>query len=182
MASLYRGATNVVCEMSKADFSSYASLCFYKAVGEAISSGEYDDVIETVTDEAGDIAFVKTNHVKANLLMRFLSDKVYVDLSEHIAKGVTIHSGAFSGIRLLAAYGSEKQVKLLSVANVSCDMEGEYEQMGINQTRQRFYLVLRSEYTFIMPNYTSGAVVETKYLLYDYLIVGKVPSVYLGQN
>ena len=177
--SLYRGAATVVYEKAKAEFSSYASLSFYKAVAKTLSGGGYDDILDITKDKDGFITYVGTNSLKVNLLTQKLSESVYNDFSEYLKGGVPINLGAFTGIRLLSAYGSETKVKLAAVANVFCELKSVSKELSVNQTRNEYYLVLRSEYTFVMPYYAEHGTVEVKYMLYDFLVVGKVPSVYL---
>ena len=175
---LYRGAATVVCEKSKAEFSSYASLVFYKSVAEVLNSGGYGDIIETQKDGDGFVTLVSTDPVKVNMLTQKLVDITYSDYSDYLAKGTAINAGAFTGIKLLSAYGKETTVKLTSVANVFCELSGECNELSINQTRNRYYIVMKIEYSFVMPYYVERGTIELKYLLYDFLVVGRVPNVY----
>ena len=41
---------------------------------------------------------------------------------------------------------------------------------------------MKIEYSFVMPYYVERGTIELKYLLYDFLVVGRVPNVYFKAN
>ena len=177
---LYSSAVYTVCETAKAQFASYASAAFYGSVGELLSDSVADGLTERSFDKDGNIVYIGTNAAKVNLFCHKLADRTLDSYEKYLSKGVSVPIGSFSGIKMLSGLGKNVNVETLSVVNVVCDFYGEYQNVGINQTRQQLYIVLKPEYTFVMPFYTQNGQFEIKYLLYDVLIVGKVPEFYIS--
>ena len=179
---LYSKAVYMVSSAAEAEFSSFSSVAFYKSTEEVLQDSNFDDIMEKFFDSEGNVTFVSTNAVKVNLLCKTLTERTFSRFDEYIKGGVCIPAGAFSGIGLLAGVGGAVKMKTFTVSSVTCDFYQESEGLGINQTRFKYYLVLRPEFTFLTPFCKKSGSLEIKYLLYDFLIVGKVPDFYISSK
>ena len=177
VAHLYKGALFTVTESARSQFSAYASTAFYRAVEAAVGNGEF---VQTVKDDGGNVVYVATDPIKINFIAKTVAEKTLKDYTEFVKDGATVRVGAFSGIKLLGGVGREVKIRLITVENVFCDFKSKYYSLGINQTRQQLFLTVKVTYSIIMPQYKSEETASIDYLIYDALVVGKVPEIYLG--
>ena len=177
VAHLYKRALFTVTESAASQFSAYASTAFYKAA-ETVTEGE--EFVRTVKDDDGNVVYVATDPIKVNRVASAIAAKTLEDYSDFVEEGVSVSVGAFSGIKLLSGFGRELKFKLVTVENVFCDFKSKYYSLGINQTRQQLFLTVKVTYSIIMPQYKREETVSIDYLVYDALVVGKVPEIYFG--
>ena len=85
--------------------------------------------------------------------------------------------GAFTGIRLISGFGAKVRMKVISVASVKCDFVSEFAQAGINQTRHSLYLNINCVVNVVTKTKTKKINDKITVLVFDNLIVGKVPNV-----
>ena len=71
-------------------------------------------------------------------------------------------------------------MKLLSVSFVKTEIVSNFSQAGINQTRHTLMLNLRCETAVLTRTGNKTVKNEISMLIYDNLIVGKVPSVLIS--
>ena len=177
---LYKNAVYMVTESAVASFSAYSSLAFYEAEKAILTEEKMKGVVTTVYDDSGNIVYVGVDALKVNVLAEELSAKTLEEYEKFISGGVEINSGAFSGIKLLAASGDKVKIKIVSVSSVRCDFRAEYVSLGINQTLRRLYLTVQPSYNVILPFYKLEGVSSIEYLVYDELILGRIPEIYLS--
>lgn len=179
-AHLYRGALFAVYKTAKAEFDSVATSVFYSAAESVLTDEYFNDMIVAERDERGAVTFIATDALKADVLSRKTAELTYARFSERIGEGVSVNAGVFTGVKMLSGYGKSIKIKMLSVANVTCELVSESESLGINQTSRRYYLLCRPEYFFVAPYFEESGVIEVRLLLYDYHIVGAVPDFYVA--
>lgn len=177
---LYLSAVNLIFEYGGKDFQYYVSNCSYYAVKKCID-GDFDfsTVCEIQKNSSGEVAFIKTNSLMVNYAAQKLSLDCYEYLSEYTKKGASVPLGAFSGIRIFSGTGKKINVKLNVTVSVECKIYASFTSVGINQTRQVLYAVIHSDITvfsLFKSKYYEGNI---QVALFDNLIVGKVPEVYL---
>ena len=68
---------------------------------------------------------------------------------------------------------------LISVASVKCDILSEFRSAGINQVRHVLYLNIISVVSLVTKTTTKTVSDKINVLVYDNLIVGKVPEVFI---
>ena len=179
---VYCCATNLVLEYAATDFQYYVSNCSYYALNECLSEKfDFSSVCEVQKNNDGEITFIKTDALLLNYASQKLALSCYSYLSDYAQKGVFVPIGTFSGIRLFSGLGKKVNVKLTHTLSVECRISRSFSQAGINQTRQVLSAIIHADitvYTLFKNKYYGG---DIEIPLYDNLIVGKVPSVYLGE-
>jgi hypothetical protein len=73
-------------------------------------------------------------------------------------------------------------MKLLSVSSVKCDIISNFTQAGINQTRHSLYLDINCTVSIVTKTARKIAKDKISVLIYDNLIIGKVPSVFINSQ
>ena len=150
----------------------------YHAVDALIEKKyKYSDLVDIKTDNDGKISMVVTDSYEVNKLAAIVATNAYDYLSGEIVKGVEVPVGAFTGIRLLSGFGTKVKMKVISVSSVTCDFVSDFTQAGINQTRHSMYININCVVNFVTKTATREINDVISILVFDNLIVGKVPDV-----
>ena len=175
---LYHNALNYLIKTATAEIGAYTSTAVYSAVSESTDKQVFSGIYDIRTDDNGRIVFLSTDAFYANALCYELAFGAYKKLSEYAAEGVDIPIGALTGVRLFSGVGRTVNLRLITVVGVKCSFKSVIESGGINQTRQRLYIVVEPQIKLIVGCMTETVSESLQVLCYDNLIVGDVPGVY----
>lgn len=155
-----------------------------RAINSAVSdvvmnSIVYDDLINIVTDELGNISMIQANTFEINNLSKDLAQTTEKKIDEYGKKGVSIAIGSFTGIPLFVGLGPEINLKVSPIGSVYSTFSSEFESAGINQTIHRIYLNINANVGVVLPLYTKKFTTTQHVLIAESIIVGNVPEVYL---
>lgn len=182
-SSLYLSSNKILLETGEKTYSSVISTSSYNAIQKVIGKGyDYKDLIIVEKDNDGDVTMIITKSAEINDLATAIATETYAVIKNKTEEGVDIPLGAFSGIRLLSGFGEKVKMKLLSVSSVKCNIVSEFQSAGINQTRHILSVDIVSEVSIITKISTKTVTDSVRVLVYDNLIVGKVPTVLLNSS
>ena len=158
-----------------------------RAINSAVSdvimnSIVYDDLINIVTDEFGNISMIQANTFEINNLSKDLAQTTETKIDEYGRKGVSIAIGSFTGIPLLVGVGPEVKLNVSPIGSVHSTFSSEFETAGINQTVHRIYLNINANVGIVLPLYTKKFTTIQHVLIAESIIVGSVPEVYLHSD
>lgn len=139
----------------------------------------YDDLVNIVSDEFGNISMIQANSLAINNLSKDLAQTCEVRIGEFGKEGVTIPIGTFTGVPLLVGRGPRVNVKMTPVGSVICKFVSHFETAGINQTVHKIYVNISATVSVIMPLSSRSFKAEQEVLISESVIVGQVPEVYL---
>lgn len=178
VVSIYFSSDRIVVSLAEKTFDSIISSASYHAVDIIVEEKyRYSDLVDIKTDSSGNVGMIITDSYAVNKLAATAATKAYAYLSEKIEKGVEVPLGAFTGIRLISGFGAKVRMKVISVASVKCDFVSEFAQAGINQTRHSLYLNINCVVNVVTKTKTKTINDKITVLVFDNLIVGKVPNV-----
>ena len=178
VASLYFSSDRIVVDYAVKCFYSSISSASYYAVDVIVDKKyRYADLVDVKTDKDGQISMVVTDSYEVNRLSMTVARNAFNYLTGEIKKGVDVPVCAFTGIRLISGFGPTVKMKVISVASVKCDMISTFTQAGINQTRHSLYLNINCTVNIVTKTATKTVNDAISVLVFDNLIVGKVPSV-----
>ena len=150
------------------------------AVGSVVKNGiVYEDLVNIVTDELGNISMIQANALEINNLSKELAQTTERMIDDFGELGVGIPLGSFSGIPILAGVGPSVNLKITPIGAVNCKFISKFEHAGINQTIHRIYININANVGIVMPLYTKKFVSTQEVLISESIIVGSVPEVYL---
>ena len=158
-----------------------------RAMNSAISdvvmnSIVYDDLINIVTDELGNISMIQANTLEINNLSKDLAQTTEIKIDEYGKNGVNIALGSFTGIPLFVGLGPNIKLRVTPIGSVYSNFTSEFKTAGINQTIHRIYLNINANVGVVLPLFTKKFTTTQHVLVAESIIVGSVPEVYLYSN
>jgi sporulation protein YunB len=140
---------------------------------------KYEDLISIRTDADGNITMMQANTIMMNLLASEVALTVQDNIKQIKASSVKVPLGNVFESPLLARYGPKIDIAVTPIGMANVDFTTEFEESGINQTRHRIYLVVKTNVKIIVPFSTNTTTVETSVPIAETIIVGKVPESYI---
>lgn len=139
----------------------------------------YDDLVNIISDEFGNISMIQANSLEINNLSKDLAQTCEQRISEFGGNGISIPLGTFTGVPLLVGRGPRVSVKMTPIGSVVCRFKSHFETAGINQTVHKIYVNINATVAVVMPLSTRSFKAEQEVLISESVIVGQVPEVYL---
>lgn len=178
----FEGLTNLVRPtlilLCKVRAESLATTISASAVQEVMGGLGYLDLITLDRDEEGGILALRANVIgmsKISSQISTLIQKKYDELDDMFVK---IPIGNFTGNELLAGRGPKIVIKIMPVGTVSTDYKTEFISSGINQTRHRVYLEVKSKMTIVGPFTNRTVEVISNVNVAETVLIGEVPSTF----
>lgn len=142
----------------------------------------YDDLVNIVSDEFGNISMIQANSLEINNLSKDLAQTCEERIAEYGMAGVSIPMGTFTGIPLLVGRGPRLRVKMTPIGSVVCRFVSHFETAGINQTVHKIYINVAATVSVVMPLSSRQFQAVQQVLISESVIVGQVPEVYLQSD
>lgn len=169
--------SQTVLDMAYARAYSMAVETMNHAVEKTVAQGvAYEELIETHTDAQGRVTMLRANTVRMNEIAAKTALMAEKELNSYENQFVEIPLGAALGIRVLSGFGPRLHVQILPVGAVRTDFGTEFQSAGINQTRHRIFLTLRSTVSLIVPTGSQLVEVKSTVPIAESIIVGEVPD------
>ena len=174
----------VIVSATKQTVLSLSSTAVSNAVFDVINEKNitYNDLVDITYDDDGNVAMVNFQSGKMNILAREIYQKAQNYIEEMGQTGIEVPLGAFSGLPFLAGFGPKVRLKMVSVGAVSSIFENTFSSVGINQTNHAIYVDISASVDLLLPAYKCNVDSVTEVLIAQCIIVGKVPSTYLGKT
>jgi len=147
-----------------------------------VDSVDYRELIHTVQDSSGRLVLMQANTVKLNKISSDVTLEVQKGLRELGNERFNIPLGQALGSKLLASSGPLLRVTIVPVGTVQVKVLDDFEEAGINQTKHRLLLNVKTRVRIVIPLASSEAVVETQIPVTETVIVGEVPQTYIKLN
>lgn len=143
---------------------------------------DYRELIHTVQDSSGRVVLMQANTVMLNKIAADTTLEVQKRLREMSNERFNIPLGQAFGSKILASFGPLIRVTIVPVGTVQVKVLDDFVEAGINQTKHRLLLDIKSRVRVVIPLASSEAVVETKVPITETIIVGEVPQTYIKLN
>ncbi len=162
---------------------SYATSSVNDAILDVtIENFTYSDLVKVEKNQSNDIVLISANWIKVNEISRLIVDKTSNGLNQKIKNGVPIPWLTFSGIGMLSGLGKCVNLKLVTISSINCSFTSDFTACGINQTLHSIYASVFCKINIEYPFSSREIETLTKVLLSEYVIVGKVPEIYLNSG
>ncbi len=179
----YKRVSDVILQTGDAQAEAVLTSAAYSCIGELHSNkNAYGDFFSFLKGDNGEIACVITDGIAVNTYTSELVEKVCTYLEKDAERGFYIPCGVFTGVKLLSGFGSLVNFKLIKIVSAKCEILSSFESAGINQVKHSVYVKLMPDVTLKAVGRSKSVNVEVSVLLYENVIIGKVPEVYMGIN
>ena len=138
----------------------------------------YLDLITLDRDDNGNILALRANVIEMNKISSEISTVIQTKYSDLEDMYIKIPIGNFTGNELLAGRGPKIVVKIVPVGTVSTDYKTEFISTGINQTRHRIYLEIKSKMTIVAPFTNKTVEAITNVNVAETVLIGNVPQTF----
>jgi sporulation protein YunB len=157
-----------------------ATTSINQAIQEKVAKNiRYEDLISVKVDNRGRVVLMQPNTGEIN---RLASDATIAvqQLMVNTRDKIYIPLGQLLGSQILAGSGPDIPIIIVPVGTVESRVHDIFEQAGINQTRHKIYLEVKTTVRIIVPLFQSNVQIKTEVPLTEAIIMGEVPQVYFG--
>ena len=138
-----------------------------------------DNFYEIRYDKNGDVSLISSDMVVINALMRDVAAITQTEVNKLCeSEDVQVPYTSVFGSLLIANYGGKYVLNLENVGNIQCNFRTTFESKGINQTLLCMYIDLFADISVMLPLHVENVKVQNSMVVYQNLIVGKVPQFY----
>lgn len=170
-----------IIAMSEAKVEYIAVLAMNNAVSKILGSNiKYTDLTDVLTDKDGKITMIQYNTILINTLARETSTLAQDEIRSLGEEGIYVPLGSITKSKILSGKGPMIKVTIIPVGSVSTDFSDEFQQAGINQTRHKIYLTLKTQVRIVVPLGSDIIDVSTRVPITETIIVGDVPNSYVN--
>ncbi len=179
--ALYSFSNAMLIEIGTASYTGVLSTASYYAIDKTLDEEyNYQELFTVHKTVDGEITMITTDAYKFNSLTTSLANAVSEYMTGYVNEGVEVPIGVFTGIKILQGYGEKINMPLIAIHSVKCDVISSFQSAGINQTRHTLYLDVTPDVSVITRVSTKNISDKIRVMLYDNIIVGEVPEVYLS--
>lgn len=151
-----------------------------QAVHDVLETGvRYDDLVKTELDKDGRVALLRANTIRMNELATSTALLAEDELRRAENQKIEIPLASALGVRILSGFGPKIAVSIVPIGAVSTRFDTEFESAGINQTRHKVFLTLRTTVRLVIPQGSQLVEVLSTVPIAESIIVGVVPDSYV---
>ena len=168
----------ILIQFTQANAYSLAMKSTEQAIRSNLQNITYDSIISEVTDENGKIVALRTNTNELNRI----SNNLAIDLEENIARqnesSIKIPLGLFFNTGIFGGAGVRVKIKTVPLGDTKIECISQFDSVGINQTRHRIVLNIKTYFTIIAPVYLRNECYEKEIVLAETILNGDIPDTY----
>lgn len=142
----------------------------------------YDDYFTVLTDDDNKVVMITSNSALINQVSMIIQTEIQNRLNNLREQCLYIPTGAFTGLSVLSSYGTKIPFNARLIGNCTTVFSSEFREMGINQTLHRLQINCCVEIELTVPRGKIQSDVTNQILITESVIVGQVPSTFLGEN
>lgn len=175
--AMEQNLSQTMLDMAFARAYSMAVETINRAVKQAMGQGvTYEELIDAQMDAQGRVSMLRANTMRMNEIATKTALLAEKELNSIENQYINIPMGAALGIRFLAGYGPRIPVQILPIGAVQTNFDTEFVSAGINQTRHKIFLSLRTTVSLIIPTGSQLVEVNSTVPIAESIIVGEVPD------
>lgn len=168
----------ILIQFTQANAYSLAMKSTEQAIRSNLQNITYDSIISEVTDENGKIVALCTNTNELNRI----SNNLAIDIEENIARqnesSIKIPLGLFFNTGIFGGAGVRVKIKTVPLGDTKIECISQFDSVGINQTRHRIVLNIKTYFTIIAPVYLRNECYEKEIVLEETILNGDIPDTY----
>lgn len=153
-----------------------------EAVQKNVSMINYQDLMGIHKDNDNRIVLMMPDTVLINRISTQTTLDVEKELEKMETQGFTLPLGLVTGSTLFSNTGPPIRIGIIPVGMIDVNMEDEFVEAGINQTKHRIYLNVNTNLQIVVPFLRSDVNVSVDVPITESIIVGPVPEWYMKFN
>ena len=139
---------------------------------------DYDDIVSFERSDDNKINAVKSNLAGVSKLKSDLSLDILQKISALNGQQLSVPLGSLMGSDLFAGFGPEIPFEIKPYGTVNTDIQTEFTEAGINQTKLDVTISVKADMSILMPTMRKKSTVETTVPVIQTVIVGDIPQSY----
>lgn len=143
---------------------------------ELNKSFKYDEIIKVEKDNSGNIVMLKADTLKLNQIAGSVVLQSQGELKQLGNLGIKLPTGYITKNNILSYLGPSITVKMQPIGYIETKYQSTFESAGINQTRHRIFIEVRTKLRVIIPLRSNDIEVMHQIPICETVIVGKVPD------
>lgn len=171
----------VLAQLAALQLDNQASAAINDAVQDTLTAEEitYDKLVELEKDTQGNVTAVRSNVAGLNRFRTALTARIDENLADLSVEelgtvGSVVRPELFSGL------GPRLVVRVLAVRTSDAAFRNRFSTVGINQTLHQIFIDIHVTVTILSLAGTQELAVDVTVLAAETVIVGNVPSTYIG--
>lgn len=160
--------------MSEINARLIATQAINEAVNNKIGTNSFNHLVDFKTDNNGKISLIQANTVQMNKLAAETSMEIQKEIKEIGPTDLKIPISNIMGSQLFANIGPKISVNIQPAGTVNVDFYTDFEDAGINQTRLKIYLIVKTDVQIIVPLASNKIDVTTHIPVSETIIVSGV--------
>jgi len=149
-------------------------------INEYSKQFNYDEIIRVDKDSEGNIVMLKADTLKMNKIACDVALESQKELLKLGDIGIKIPIGYITRNNILSYYGPRITIKMQPIGLVETKYSSEFESAGINQTRHKIYVKVKTTVRVIIPLKSNDIEVANEIPIAETIIVGKTPNTAIG--
>lgn len=145
-------------------------------INEYSKKFNYDDIIHVDKDKEDNIVMIKADTLKMNKIACDVAVESQNQLKKIGEVGLKLPLGYILRNNLLAFFGPDIMVKMKPVGYIETKYLSDFQSAGINQTRHKIYVEVKTNMRIIVPFNSKDIEVKNEVPISETIIVGKVPD------
>jgi len=149
-------------------------------INEYSKQFNYDEIIRVDKDSEGNIVMLKADTLKMNKIAIDVALESQKELLKLGDIGIKIPIGYITRNNIFSYYGPRITIKMQPIGLVETKYSSEFESAGINQTRHKIYVKVKTTVRVIIPLKSNDIEVANEIPIAETIIVGKTPNTAIG--
>ncbi len=168
----------ILIQFTEANAYTLAMRSTEQAIRGNLDKVTYNSIISEVTDENGKIVALQANTNELNRISNNLS----IDIEDNIASinesSLKIPLALFFNTGIFGGAGIRVKIKTVPLGDTKIECISQFDSVGINQTRHRIVLNIKTYFTIIAPVYIRNECYEKEVVLAETILSGDIPNTY----
>lgn len=151
-----------------------------KILDEYSKEFNYDNIINIEKDNEGNITMLKADTLKMNRIACDVALESQKELRKVSTMKIDIPLAYIFKNNLLALHGPKIPVYMEPVGYIETKYVSQFESAGINQTRHKIYVIVKTNVRVVIPSESNEVQVQCEIPIAETIIVGKIPNTAIG--
>ena len=145
-------------------------------INEYSKQFKYEDIVRIEKDKNDNIVMLKADTLKMNKIACDVAIIAQKELKGLGSVGIKVPMGYILKNNILANLGPSITFKMQPIGYIETKYLSEFESAGINQTRHKVYVSVKTKIRVIIPMRSNDIEIKSEMPISETIIVGKIPN------